>query len=87
MKPKPPLKIRRTTDLIKFAAQLDVKMRSLKADHSLVSMPRVFLIESPKAKGDITVVFEHPTWEGKKAIVYRSNDTWSGLSYWSECQI
>lgn len=71
----------RTTDLTSFAMMLSVRM------HSIHPESRIYRIESPNRKGDITIVVQCPDWENLQAMIYRADGTWSGLSYWGEEKI
>ena len=81
----------KTAQLITFAKELDLKMTESSRNEGkgigVYKIPKIFRIESPEYGGDITVVFEHSSWKNKKAITYRADGTWSGMSYWTEDQI
>jgi len=72
--------MKRTGQIIKFAELLDAHINELndKNDLSL----RILSITSPKPEGDIEIVFDD-----NRAITYRSDGTFTGLSYWQEFQI
>lgn len=64
----------------KFGGLLDDRMKELNREND-ISL-RILSISSPKSGGDVEIVFD-----GNKAITYRSDGTFSGLSYWHESQI
>ena len=72
--------MKRTDQIIKFAELLDAYMNELNSKHDLSL--RILSISSPKSGADIEIVFD-----GNRAITYRSDGTFTGLSYWQEFQI
>ena len=72
---------RRTTDLTSFAMMLSVRL------HSIHPKARLYRLESPSRRGDVTIVVQCPEWENLQAMTYRADGTWSDLSYWGEEQI
>jgi len=63
-----------------FGGLLDDRMKELNHEND-ISL-RIRSISSPKIGGDVEIVFD-----SNKAITYRSDGTFSGLSYWHELQI
>lgn len=77
----------RTTNFPQFAQLLNEKMKQVRSDFNNIHMPRVYRIEADKAGGDVIVVLESPDWKSKKAVVYKSDGSWTAPFYWSEGQI
>jgi len=72
---------KRTTDLTSFGTLLYSKM------DDIAPGSRVYRISVPERGGDVEVVLENREWDNYKALTYRADGTWSGLSYWCEGQI
>ena len=69
-----------TNQIIELAKLLDAYMNELN-DKNNLSL-RILSITSPKPEGDIEIVFDD-----NRSITYRSDGTFTGLSYWQEFQI
>jgi len=70
----------RTDQIKKLGELLDARMKDLDRKHGLSL--RILSITSPKSGGDIEIVFD-----GNRAITYRADGTFTGLSYWQPFQI
>lgn len=72
--------MKRTTSVKEFGKLLDDRMKELNRENDLSL--RILSVSSPKSGGDVEIVFDD-----NKAITYRSDGTFTGLSYWHESQI
>ena len=78
--------MKRTTNISKFGQILSEKIDELRITTGLKDL-RVYRIESPEARKDITIVLESKFSKHRNALTYRADGTFSGLSYWTEGQI